>query len=815
MLAETVKIGNSDDNLGKDMPEGVQIVMAIPIGDGLMPTTTTDIRVETIATLETIDARLRWLSAWTVHNANHLREKRDGLKVGGHQASCASMTAIMAALYFHALRPQDKVSVKPHAGPVLQAIHYLLGNQSLDQLQRFRALGGAQSYPSRTKDRIPVDFSTGSVGLGVAVTAFSSLVQDYLIAHGHMAEAEAGRMIALMGDAELDEGNIYECLIEGYKHDIRNCWWVVDYNRQSLDSTTADRMFRRFDDIFETCGWRVVTLKSGKLQREVFARPGGMAISEWIDACPNAEFAVLTYQGGAAWRARLLADIGDKPHVKKLIDSFDDEGLAALMTNLGGHCIESLIDAFDSAQDDTPTLFIAYTVKGYGLPLAGHKDNHSGMMNPAQIEQLRRSMGIAEGSEWEPFGGLGDNQAAQLKAFVAESALARKSPEPVAPMVPVPARLPVPAGEVQSTQAAFGNVLLDLARSAEPLADRIVTTAPDVTQTTNLGAFVNQRGLFRRAEMADVFRAAKIPSAQKWAASAAGQHVELGIAETNFFLALTTMGLAAPHFGTRLLPVGTVYDPFIARGLDALNYGCYSDARFLLVGTPSGLTLGPEGGAHQSINTPLIGMGQPGLAYFEPAYADELALTMRWAFEHMQKPDGSSVYLRLSTRQIPQIARADDGWEADALKGAYWLRRPGPGAEAAIVYTGAIAPEALQAWEQLLDDIPGLGLLAVTSPDLLHRDWSAARAARWTGNTPQRSHIETILSELAPGAGLVTVLDGSPGALSWLGGVTGMRVSPLGIDRFGQTGDLPDLYRTYRLDAEAIIDAAAELFLGN
>ncbi|SLK07991.1 transketolase [Novosphingobium mathurense] len=777
--------------------------------------TKTDTRAEKVATLEVIDARLRWLSAWTVHNANHLREKRDGLKVGGHQASCASMTAIMAALYFHALRPQDKVSVKPHAGPLLQAIHYMLGNQSLEQLRRFRALGGAQSYPSRTKDEIPVDFSTGSVGLGVAVTAFTSLVQDYLIAHGHMAEADAGRMIALMGDAELDEGNIYECLIEGYKHDIRNCWWVVDYNRQSLDSTTADRMFRRFDDIFETCGWRVVTLKSGKLQREVFARPGGQSISEWIDNCPNAEFAVLTYQGGAAWRTRLLADIGSRPHVRKLLDSFDDDGLAALMTNLGGHCIESLMEAFDSAQDETPTLFIAYTVKGYGLPLAGHKDNHSGMMNPAQIEQLRASMNIAQGSEWEPFGGLGDNQAAQLKAFLAESPLARKGPEPVAPAVPVPARLAVPKGDTQSTQAAFGNVMLDLAKSSEPLADRIVTTAPDVTQTTNLGAFVNQRGLFRRAEMADVFRAAKIPSAQKWAAHAAGQHVELGIAETNFFIALTSLGLAAPHFGTRLLPVGTVYDPFIARGLDALNYGCYSDARFLLVGTPSGLTLGPEGGAHQSINTPLIGMGQPGLTYFEPAYADEVALMMRWAFDHMQQPDGGSVYLRLSTRQVPQIARPDENWEADALKGAYWVRRPAPGAEAAIVYTGAIAPEALSAWEQLADDIPGLGLLSVTSPDLLHRDWSAARAARWTGKAAGRSHVQAILSDLAPGAGLVTVLDGSPGALSWLGGVAGMRVSPLGIDRFGQTGDLPDLYRTYRLDADAIIDAAAELFMGN
>ena len=778
-----------------------------------MPNLTADSRADVVSALEALDTRLRWLSSWTVHNANHIREKRDGLKVGGHQASCASMTAIMSALYFHALRPQDKVAVKPHAGPVLQAIHYLLGNQSLEQLQRFRALGGAQSYPSRTKDKIPVDFSTGSVGLGVAITAFSSLVQDYLIAHGQMAEQDAGRMIALMGDAELDEGNIYECLIEGYKHDIRNCWWVVDYNRQSLDSTTADRMFRRFDDIFETCGWRVITLKHGKLQRKVFAQPGGQAIADWIDNCPNAEFAALTYQGGAAWRKRLMADIGGTAKVRALLDSFDDDGLATLMTNLGGHCVESLIDAFDSAQDDLPTLFIAYTVKGHGLPLAGHKDNHSGMMNPGQIDQLRQSLAIPVGDEWEPYGGLGDNQATRLKEFVATSALAVKAPEAEAPTIPVPARLAFPASDAQSTQAAFGNVLLELAKSDEPLADRIVTTAPDVTQTTNLGAFVNQRGLFRRAEMVDVFRAAKIPSAQKWDGHAAGQHIELGIAENNFFLAMTSLGLAGPHFGTRLIPVGTVYDPFIARGLDALNYGCYSDARFLLVGTPSGLTLGPEGGAHQSINTPLIGMGQPNLAYFEPAWADEVALVMRWAFDYMQQPDGSSVYIRLSTRVIPQMERADDAWEADALKGGYWLKQPGPNADAAIVFTGAIAPEVLSAWEQLADDVPGIGLLNVTSPDLLHREWSARHASRWTDGKRPQSHVEDLLSVLSPTAGLVTVIDGSPGALSWMGGVKGMRVSPLGIDSFGQTGDLPDLYHRYRLDADAIMDAAAELFL--
>ncbi|MCZ8019485.1 transketolase [Novosphingobium sp.] len=770
-------------------------------------------RAELVRTLETIDQRLRWLSSWIIHNANHLRESRDGLKVGGHQASCASMTAIMAALYFHALRPQDKVAVKPHAGPVLHAIHYLLGNQSLEQLQAFRGLGGAQSYPSRTKDKIPVDFSTGSVGLGVAVTAFASLVQDYLIAHGQLPEGEAGRMIALMGDAELDEGNIYECLIEGYKHDIRNCWWIVDYNRQSLDSTTADRMFRRFDDIFETCGWRVITIKHGKLQREVFKRPGGKAIDQWIDDCPNAEYAALTYQGGAAWRARLNADLAGDQAALDLVASFDDEALSALMLNLGGHCIETLLDAFERAQDERPTLFIAYTVKGYGLPFQGHKDNHAGLMNPTQMADYRASLGIAEGTEWEPFAGQGDNSAAALKAFLEPFRTKLTHPARTAPAIAAPERLPVPDGAEQSTQAAFGRILLDLAKSGHPLADRIVTTSPDVTVSTNLGAFVNQRGLFRRQELKDVFAGHKIPSPQKWAGHEAGQHIELGIAEHNLFLMLAALGLSAPLFGERLMPIGTVYDPFIARGLDALNYACYQDARFLLVATPSGLTLGPEGGAHQSINTPLIGMGQPGLTHYEPAFADELGLFMHRAFAEIQAADGGSTYLRLSTRVIAQEPRGDAAWEADALAGGYWLRQPAPGSRAAIAFSGAIAPEAIAAWDMLRDDFPGLGLLNVTSPDLLHRGWSAARAARWQGGTRAPSHVETLLAPLAADAGLVTLLDGSPAALSWLGGVRGQRVSPLGIDRFGQTGDLPDLYRTYRLDADAVVEAMAELLL--
>jgi len=766
------------------------------------------------ALISELDRKVHWLSAWMIHNANHLRESRDGLKVGGHQASSASIATIMSALYFSVLRPDDRVAVKPHASPVFHAIQYLYGRQSLDQIQNFRAFGGAQSYPSRTKDKDDVDFSTGSVGLGVAMTAFSSIVQDYMLAHGKMEPGRTGRMISLLGDAELDEGNIYECLIEGSKHDLRNTWWIVDYNRQSLDATTWDRMFLRFADIFEAVGWDVVTLKYGRKLEAAFKRPGGEALKGWIDECPNDLFAALSFQGGAAWRARLEADFAGRANVLTLIKSYDDEALAGLMTNLGGHDLDLLLETFRSVTDERPKLFIAYTIKGIGLPFQGHKDNHSGLMTETQMETFRQRMEVPQGAEWEAFAGL-PRAEADYRAFLENTAFSQRAKtKPSVPRVAVPPAetFPRPTGR-QSTQVAFGKVLNDLARLGGPLADAIVTTSPDVTVSTNLGGWVNQRGLFAREVRADQFKDSKIASPQKWLMGPHGQHIELGIAENNLFLILGALGLAGDLFGQRLMPVGTVYDPFINRGLDALNYACYQDARFMLVATPSGLTLAPEGGAHQSIHTPLIGMAQDKLSYFEPAYVDELVEIMRWGFEHMQEPDGGSIYLRLSTRVLDQPERTlTEAETAAVIAGAYWQVPPGAGAELALVYTGAVAPEVLAAFEAVREDIPGAGLLAVPSPDRLHRDWSSALAARARGER-RFAHVERLLAQLAPGAALATVIDGPPATLSWLGGVRGNRVAPLGMDRFGQSGDVPDLYRAYRLDAEAILDAAASALI--
>lgn len=754
-----------------------------------------------------LDRKVHWLSAWTIHNANHLRPDRDGLKVGGHQASSASIATIMSALWFQVLRPQDRVAVKPHASPVFHAIQYLFGRQSLEQIRSFRAFGGAQSYPSRTKDVDDVDFSTGSVGLGVAITAFASIAQDYLLAKGRLAQEAAGRMICLLGDAELDEGNIYECVIEGAKHDLRNCWWIVDYNRQSLDATTSERMFLRFAEIFGAVGWDVITLKYGAALEAAFAQPGGPFLRDWIEACPNDLYAALTFQGGAAWRAQILSDARDAD-LAALLAHYDDEALAALMTNLAGHDLPTLVDAFARITDDRPKFFIIYTVKGHGLPFQGHKDNHSGLMTVSQMAAFQARMGVPAGEEWAPFAGL-PRPEAEYRRFLESAPFAARRPAPEAAAIAVPDAevFPAPTGR-QSSQMAFGRILADLARAGGPLADAMVTTSPDVTVSTNLGGFVNQRGLFRRGAHADRFREAHIASPQRWAAGPGGQHIELGIAENNLFLLLAALGLTADLFGERLIPVGTLYDPFINRGLDALNYACYQDARFLLVATPSGLTLAPEGGAHQSIHTPLVGMAQPGLTYFEPAFADEVAAAMRWAFSHLQDKDGGSVYLRLSTRVLEQPERAAASpWEADFLKGGYWRVAPQPGARLAVIYAGALAPEAEAAFDLVREDFPDAGLLAVASPDLLHRDWTASGAAH-RGDAVE-SHADRLLGRLSPQACLVSVFDGPPAALSWLGGVRGHRVRALGVDRFGQSGALPDLYRTYGLDVEAILDAAA------
>jgi len=783
---------------------------------------------DTLDILRALEKKVLWLASWTIHNANHLRENTDGLKVGGHQASSASLATIMTALYFDVLKPADRVAVKPHASPIFHAIQYLLGKQTQERLEDFRGYKGAQSYPSRTKDIDDVDFSTGSVGLGVAQTLFSSLTQDYVRLHGWGAERPEGRMIALVGDAELDEGNVFEAVLEGWKQGLRNCWWIIDYNRQSLDAVVREGLWERYEQLFKNFGWDVVILKYGSLQQAAFKEPGGARLKAWIDSCPNSLYSALVFAGGAAWRKRLNDEIGDQGNVSKLIEKRSDAELAALMNNLGGHDLRTVLDALHAVKHDKPTCFIAYTIKGFGLPFAGHKDNHSGLMTPAQMDTFRTANAVRPGHEWDKFEGMPIAQA-RLEDFLANVPRAQAVERQLkTPHIAVPAELAVTVQPTMSTQTGFGAILNEIGRGTDEFASRIVTASPDVTVSTNLGPWVNRRGLFAREALADTFKSEQIPSTFNWEFSPKGQHIELGIAEANLFILLSALGLSHAINGVRLLPIGTLYDPFIARGLDQLNYACYQDARFMVVATPSGITLAPEGGAHQSVSEPLIGLAQDGLASFEPAYVDELAVIMRWAFAYMQKSGGEiseqnwlrdetggSVYLRLSTRPVEQIQRPmTDELRQAIVDGAYWLRKPGPNAQVVVAYSGAIAPEAIEAVGLMAEDRRDVGLLAVTSADRLNAGWTAAQRARERGLVHARSHIERLLADVPAHCGMVTVLDGHPATLAWLGAVSGHRTRGLGVEHFGQTGSLAELYRHYGIDANAIVAAAQAIAPG-
>ena len=775
--------------------------------------------------LRAIERRILWLSTWMIHHANHVRPNADGLKVGGHQASSASVATLMTALYMDVLLPADRVAVKPHASPVFHAIQYLLGRQTRDKLERFRAFGGAQSYPSRTKDTDDVDISTGSVGLGVAMTTFTALVQEYLDAHEWLAPAERrGRMVALVGDAELDEGNVYEALLEGWKHDVRDLWWVIDYNRQSLDAVISDRLFGRFNRLFASMGWDVVTIKYGKKLHEAFARPGGQALRQWIDACPNSLYSALVVKGGAAWREHVLADIGARRgRASSRSPSTTTTSSGTLMTNLGGHDMESVLEAFESVTSDQPTCFLAYTIKGYGLPFAGHKDNHSGLMSPDDVEAMRASHGVAPGEEWEPFSGL-DVAEADMRRFPR-----RGSVQPAG----------VPAPERGGDSGAGDDRAAALRGHIDPGDVRPRARHDRAHRRTARGPhrdhLAGRDGLHEPRRLGE--------SAAPLSPQAAGGHVLERAGRLVPALGGLAEGTAhrARNRGAQPVPDARRGRPvtFVVRRAPHPRSGP-STTRSSSAGSMRSPTRSIRMPASSSSRPRPGSPSRPRAARISrpPRRCSAWARTichrssppsrtscsnsiLRWAFKYVQfhgggeegddllaDGAGGSVYLRLSTRKIDQPARQiDSALERDILAGGYWMRRPAEGATLAIVYAGAVAPEASEAHAAITESNPGAGLLAATSPDRLYRGWSAAQRARRSGNVGVASHVEILLGSLAPDARIVTVIDGHPATLGWLGSVRGQRVEPLGVDRFGQSGSLPDLYREHGIGAEAILEA--------
>ena len=777
----------------------------------------TELKQETgsLDALAEIERQVLWLSTAIIDHANRVRPNPGGLKVGGHQASSASMVSIMTSLWFRHLRAEDRVSVKPHASPVLHTINYLLGELDESYLPTLRAFGGLQSYPSRVKDPDPVDYSTGSVGIGATAPIWGAVARRYLSRYleggngpSRNGTAAVGRQYSLLGDAELDEGAVWEAIVDPGVAELGEVVWVVDVNRQSLDRVVPLMTADRLRGMFTAAGWQVITLKYGRLLTELFTRPGGEALRHRIDAMPNPEYQRLLRCPPDELRRRLPG--GDEP-LARLIADLDDAALAAAIRNLGGHDLNALDEAFGAIDDSRPTIILAYTIKGYGLAIEGHPQNHSALLTQAQIGELAAQLGADLDRPWNR--AAADSAAGELCEQTARRLRRPFLPPHAPPQVP-PDLGRTPTG-VATTQAALGRALLDLTREAPEAARRVVTVSPDVSSSTNLGGWVNKVGVWSASERTDWF-ADDAETILHWREKPTGQHIELGIAETNLVGLLGELGATWSRWGQPLFPIGVLYDPFVERALEPWSFGVYAGGQSILVGTPSGVSLAPEGGAHQSITTPSIGIEQPGCVSYEPAFAIDTEWCLLASLARLGRPDGSSAYLRLSTRPVsqklagvPADPAARERRRRQVVAGAYPLRRA-EHPKVTIAVMGAVVPEALAAAERLEAAGVPANVVCVTSPGLLFR---ALRAKQGQGHA-QPPGEPWILEQAFPSARatpLVTVLDGHPHTLSFLATVNRVPHAALGVAQFGQSGSIEDLYRYNGIDTDSIIRAALDL----
>ena len=728
-------------------------------------------------------------------------------------ASSASMVSIMTSLWFAHIDGNDKVAVKPHSSPVFHAIKYLQGELDRSYLFRLRERGGLQSYPSRTKDPDVNDFSTGSVGLGVVAPLFAAMTRRYV--DSHFQSSPRSRFIALVGDAELDEGNVWEAIADDSLQSLGNVMFVVDANRQSLDRVIPGQKIKKLMEFFEGSDWHVVEAKYGSLLQAAFAREGGDALRRHIDEMSNERYQSLFALRGADLRPAFLRDADQS--VSRFVGGIDDDELVPLVQNLGGHDMGLLLDSYRAcdAVTDRPSVVFAYTVKGWGLPIAGDPLNHAALLSASQIESLRDEMGLTADTEWDRF--ATDTAAGRM---CARSGAEVNNVAPSArPKLSVPAGVGGAIGaKPVSTQETFGRLLTGLGMVAG-ISERMVTLSPDVSVSTNLGGWINKYGVYNPDSQPDFLGPDRL---LRWQQGPTGRHIELGLSEMNLFLALHAQGLGQELHGEHLIPIGTVYDPFVCRGLDALIYALYNDAKFILVGTPAGVTLAPEGGAHQSTITPSIGLELPGLSYAEPCYAQALDWLLCDGVQRLGAVDGESLYLRLSTRpidQAPFVAARERLGETilreQVLAGGYRLVEPS--AELAdaphvvIASCGAVLPEAVHAARALADEGVAATVLDLTSPDRLYRQWhgelqAAARGARRADL--DGIHLAALLVAGERHSPIVTVHDAASHALAWLGSVFGQRSLPVGVDAFGQSGTIADLYDAFDLLPEQIASAA-------
>ncbi len=819
-------------------------------------------------------------------------------KVGGHPAACASSKHILAAIHLVLKGPEDYMANKPHVSPMDHGLNYLMktfreadgtpmsaerSELAMRHLRHYSHEGEPvfQSYHAEADPDGYRFFPSGSVGIPPVNALYTAL--GYQLAEDHGIDTgEKPTFWCLMGDSEFREGSLMEAMPDAGERSLGRLVWVVDYNRQNLDGTRvinekamggtdADRIVK----IAEANGWSAIKLKHGKKREKAFATPGGEELKRVLDEeLTDFEFQALLGAKDPKVTRKSLGEKSDK--LAKWLKKYSDEEVQEIFFNVGGHDLESLVEVLSQgkASENRPTLIVAYTIKGHGLECAALSGNHS--MLP-EDEELKAIAAAYEMDYENPFRSpvSGGEAEAYLKkrgeelnaglTRVREAAEARKA-EWLDKMSKLdwPVDFDITAlkmSPVAHTQWMWGQIAAKLDRLARgerkadgktnptedvwrEVAPLFLTMAPDVGSSTNTSPNMNGK-LYGDIGMEDFEKTYntkddKAPDIVPHADKRSG-HLRFEIAEGNCMSAAGSFGKFWYFTGIPFYPAMTIYDFFIKRALDQFYYNVYWHSSFATIGTPSGITLAPEGAQHSWKSD----IQMPNVINWEPCYAKELewilAATLKNHFTHDAK-DREAALFRLVTKGMIQKDFADrlktqkrfEGVEdaemfetirKDVLAGGYALvhyegyEDYTPGDNVVNVFAmSALVAEALKASDLLREKGIYANVYVVTSTDLLLGNYAYLNGYEHlktglavtgelflTKNAEVKNQGEwaSIQGARVP---VVSVHDGEPGLLDNIGSVVGTKQICLAVRKTSKSGTTADIFHLHGLDAEGVLD---------
>jgi pyruvate dehydrogenase E1 component len=885
--------------------------------------------------LESIARRAHYFANQMIYMANTRDDVGLGdPKVGGHSSASSSALHILGAIHLIAKSGYDMIANKPHASPADHSYNYLLeqlfeqDGQPMSEERAKVALTRLRAYPKQGEavfqsyhSALDADgyqfFPSGTVGIPPVNAGYMALAYRFAKDHGY--EVPPAHFWAVIGDSEFREGSLFEAVPDFAEREIGNLTWIVDYNRQSLDGhrITNKKIMDGTDDhrierTMRANGWEVIQVRHGSLRKKLFAQAGGAAYQKFLEE----ELEDYELQALLLVRDMRALKIGlaqHHPQLKKFLESVSDADLFQSLRDLGGHDIIAMAEALLESKKNTrrPSLIVAHTVKGWGLQMAAAPGNHSSLPDESEIQALRDTQGVPASDPFQKFGEnskeslflkkRGESLEADRRLWLAlreknRAYFARRMAESGTPGITLDINLKM--ANFPHTQWMLGQLTAKLSRLADtPLEESklkdkqkaltpvekswklagelMVHMAPDVGTSTNLNPAMDGK-IFGAPVVMDIESELGVKD-RKTPDLVPGEEVNdrflrFEIAEGNVMSCVGSFGRMRDQIGVPFIPLMTVYDFFVKRALDQFFYNLYWKSSFILVGTPSGVTLSPEGAQHGWKSDIQI----PQQITWEPAFCVELDWIMSDAIRRHLTYDNegrTGVFIRGVTRGLDQklllaslktqvrfksparlegplhpsaypMAGAIDESSVetieesaimnllreDVLSGGYWLLdftgyagyEPGDNV-VHIFCMGSLVTEAIEASRRLLRKGIYANVFVVTCVDLLNgnlghaNNYSFLRSKGITGDLYLKhvtnGHVEsadwvTVAGRRIP---IVSVHDGEPGLLDNLGSIVGVRHETLACRKHSKCGRPVDVYHYHGIDADAVVEACGKV----